>query len=81
MKKQRIPWDDERRKQNREAIAQLAAKGLVYDSGERRDGAIVWKLTPKGEERLRTEDSRDDRLPPEGEALLTAFKRIEAGDE
>lgn len=28
------------------ATMALAEKGLIYDSGERRNGQIVWKLTP-----------------------------------
>jgi hypothetical protein len=27
---------------------QLQAKGLIYDRGERRNGQIVWKITPAG---------------------------------
>ena len=30
------------------ALKKLEAKGLVCDSGERRNGLIVWKLTPAG---------------------------------
>jgi hypothetical protein len=30
------------------ALRELQAMGLVYDSGERRNGKIVWKITPAG---------------------------------
>ena len=29
-----------------EAIWWLAAEGIIYDSGERRNGEIVWKVVP-----------------------------------
>jgi hypothetical protein len=32
----------------RAAIDDLAREGLVYDTGKRRKGQIVWKLTPLG---------------------------------
>ena len=40
------------REQIRDAICQLAAKGLIYDSGERRDGQIVWRIAPGKEAEL-----------------------------
>jgi hypothetical protein len=33
-------------KQIQEAFHRLAAKGLIYDTGERRKGEIVWSITP-----------------------------------
>jgi hypothetical protein len=30
------------------ALAELVRHELIYDSGERRDGLIVWKVTEKG---------------------------------
>jgi len=36
-------------------MMRLAAKGLIYDTGERRDGQICWGLTPGKEEELRME--------------------------
>jgi hypothetical protein len=32
--------------QAQEALASLAAEGLIYDSGRRRNGQIVWVCTP-----------------------------------
>ena len=40
------------REQILESIAWLAAEGLIYDSGERRDGAIVWRTTPGKEKEI-----------------------------
>jgi hypothetical protein len=34
-------------------FARLVAKGVIYDTGERRDGQIAWSLTP-GKEDQRT---------------------------
>lgn len=31
-----------------ETATSLAARGLIYDTGERRNGEICWALTPKG---------------------------------
>jgi hypothetical protein len=33
----------------RRALHNLIKKGLVEDSGERRDGQIVWRLSPLGQ--------------------------------
>jgi len=44
------PRDQEEEEMNysevRDALDWLIAKGLIYDSGERRNGRIVWKATP-----------------------------------
>jgi hypothetical protein len=40
------PTREELRQAIGQAIASLAAKGLIYDSGRRRNGQIVWVTTP-----------------------------------
>jgi hypothetical protein len=41
------------------ALKELQAKGLVCDSGERRNGQIVWKITPAGKKFARRQDKAD----------------------
>ena len=45
------------------ALLRLAAKALIYDTGERRDGQILWSVTPGKEAELalleRTADLAD----------------------
>jgi hypothetical protein len=47
--------DDEpmSRERIQEALHWLAAKGLIYDSGGRRNGQIVWVSTPGKEAEVR----------------------------
>ena len=44
-------------------LLRLAAKALIYDTGERRDGKILWSVTPGKEAELalleRTADLAD----------------------
>jgi len=56
----------EHRRRTREAFADLAARGLIYDSGERRKGQIVWRTVPGSEEKLKQMqeqgwDAEDDK--------------------
>jgi hypothetical protein len=45
-------------KQIQDAIHTLAAKGLIYDTGGRREGRIVWSVTPEKRRRLSRNGSR-----------------------
>jgi hypothetical protein len=36
-----------------DCFARLVAKGFIYDTGERRDGEILWGLTPGKEEEFK----------------------------
>ncbi len=50
-----------------DATAALAAKGIIYDSGERRNGRIVWKPNPRyasAEEAARAAGLPDDDTDP-----------------
>jgi hypothetical protein len=51
----------------RQVIDELVEMGLVMDSGERRNGQVVYVLTPLG-------------ASPEGEAILEAREARERGD-
>jgi hypothetical protein len=37
---------EDRRKEVEKTSAELAAKGLLYDTGRRKDGKVVWAATP-----------------------------------
>jgi hypothetical protein len=54
-------------KQIYEAIHWLAAKGLIYDTGERRKGQILWSVTP-GKEAERALLERTAALEPKRKA-------------
>jgi hypothetical protein len=50
-----------------QAIADLVEMGLIMDSGERRNGQVVYVATPLGKS-------------PEGRAALEAWERRERGE-
>ena len=44
--------DDELRRFLEQELARLAAEGLIYDTGQRRNGQIVWAKVPGKEGEL-----------------------------
>jgi hypothetical protein len=47
----------------KQAEVSLAAKGMIYDTGQRRNGEVVWGLTPKGSEAEAADARRRNVLP------------------
>jgi len=47
----------------KEAEVSLAAKGMIYDTGERRNGEVLWALTDKGREAANAARQRNIILP------------------